>query len=139
MQYTLNMSIIAVKMYCEAKFLKEIKEYFGISDPNRLVRKGLIFLNKKHSLSLLKDNKSSIGFCLNSNDKIKILNICQSELEAPEILTVNYKSFLDEEFFTKVVAEIHLERMEIMSKFNTLNDKLLKIERHIKSKINNND
>lgn len=136
-EHTVKMSMYAVIMHCDKITFKKIQEHFGISIGSSLVRKGIRYLVRNYKLQFERDN-NSLGYLLTKEDKDTLRELASNEVAAINSNKQENKS-IDEKVVKDdlilLIEDFHKERIAFKEKFNLLNDKLLKIERYILSKV----
>lgn len=137
MQYTVPMSLGAVKMFCKGETFKAIQDHFGITSGGQLIRMGVRHLVDKYKLELQRDKEQKFGFVITKEDKDTLYELADNEIvliKHPEQKTID--DLVNKPFLIKEIEELHRERLMLQNWFNAVNDRILKIERHIKKQAN---
>jgi len=137
MQYTIAMSLGAVRMFCEGATIKSIQEQYGITEGSRLVRYGIRALVEKYNLPIQKDSESKIGFVVIKEDRDTLKQLAENEIliERPASQKT-LDDLVSKPYLIEQIEALHNERILLKKYFDAINDRILNIERHVKSKNN---
>lgn len=135
MQYTIAMSLGAVKMFCKGATFKSIKEEYAIFDAARWVRMGVSELVKKYKLEVQRDTESALGFVLVKEDRDTLYELADNEItiiKHPQQRHLD--DLIDTPFLVTEIDSLYEERQSLMKAFEAVNSRVLRIERYIKNK-----
>ena len=134
LQITTKQAMMAVKLYCKGNNFNTIKKELGKFSAQRLVRGGLWFLYKKHELNLTRDVESSIGFTLTQTEMNQIYLLAVEELKINPDEKLTEFSLGEKNEFYLLIEEIKKDRININKLFDSMMDKIKKLENKIKNK-----
>jgi hypothetical protein len=98
---------------------------------------GVRHLVDKYKLELQRDKEQKFGFVITKEDKDTLYELADNEIvliKHPEQKTID--DLVNKPFLIKEIEELHRERLMLQNWFNAVNDRILKIERHIKKQAN---